>query len=191
MKKTVFFVGLVLILFCIVLTTKAQKVAVLPSVFYIDGQLAPKMKAEQVQKEIVALYKKKSTVFQYSSTVEIKKKLKENDIDYRTVAEVEPERLAEILGVDYVVYANIMMDQEGAQTNNTSNTSTSKGIISGDDIKTKTQSSETRIKYATVVEYNIYKSNGEMVYSESRKSNLTYPTAYKGTLKWHVKHSPL
>ncbi|ULQ54595.1 hypothetical protein [Flavihumibacter fluvii] len=174
-----------------------NKVAVLPFAFVKDGQEAVNVLSEKAQQETYAYLTKHAGIFNIieprtSNAVLIKAGINKENIKGYTM-----EDLCNLLGVEYVI-EGIVMVNKGTQTNYTSNsgkinnnnsnnksTDKNKTTYNSSSYSTSTQNFETSLNL------KIYNDKGTSVFSQERKSFWSTADAYKITLEYLLKRTPL
>lgn len=99
--------------------------------------------------------------------------------------------ICQILGVEYVI-DGLATQNQTTQTNYGSGTYTSKGKAD-DKKKTGYESTySTSVQnYQTVMDMKIYNDKSEIIYNQNRKAFWQIADAYKSTLEYLIKRSPL
>jgi TolB-like protein len=167
-----------------------NKVAVLPFSFAKDGQLTADVMADEVQNECYSYMSKHSGVYtildpRTTNALLIKAGVTKNNIKGYTMAD-----LCNILGVEYVVDGMVSQNKT-VQTTMQSNSgdikqkNNNKATYNSYSYGTATQS------YKTNVNLGIYNDKGVSVYSQDRNSFWATQDAYKNTLEYLLKRSPL
>jgi hypothetical protein len=126
--------------------------------------------------------------------------LAKGNIDLNNAADVDPEALALVLGVEYVVFGSVNVLNEGSlsaggaattykdkekqnRDKNNRDTKASGVAVTG-------TSAVTTTKYDTKVELNIYTDQGSPYYSKSRNAFGSGADSYSGTLDYLIKRTP-
>jgi TolB-like protein len=180
---------------------RTNKLAVLP-IEYItnDPSINTTGIADQIQFECVNRFKDETKNLKILDPMTTNSILAKNAISIDNFKTITPKELANILGVEYVVYGSFTVTNDGASTYGSSVT-TYKDKEERDyndskrDTKSKgtaitSNSSSTRISYDTHFDMNIYNDSGENIYSDSRSPFGGDPEGYKGSVKYLVQHSP-
>lgn len=183
-----------------------NKVAVLPFGFIKDQQDGSKGMSDKIQQETYNLYSKHNGGLEYqnprdTNALLIKAGVQNNNIQGFTMGEI-----CNILGVEYVIQGVVTVAKTN-QTNVGSSTTTTKnkgnayvdssGHIVGDIFgngKSKSTSFgvSTNIQnYATSMNINIYNDKGNSIFNQDHTSFWNTQDAYKITLKYLAKRSPL
>ena len=185
-----------------------NKVAILPFAYLRNDQDGSKTKSNKIQSEAFNLYNKNraSLSFQAPQTTNallIKAGIRNNNIEGFTMGEI-----CNVLGVEYVIQGMISIEKTNQTSISNSSSTTkksggrahvdSKGRIIGDiwggNGKRTTSSStvSTNIQnYSTSMTINIYNDKGDSIFSQDHSSFWQTQDAYKITLKYLTKRSPL
>jgi hypothetical protein len=172
-----------------------NKVAILPFTFIRDGQSAADAISDQVQNECYAFMSKHSGIFSILDPRTSNALLIKAGVDKETIKGYTMEDLCNILGVEYVVDGVVSMNKT-TQTNYQSNSgsSTTKDNNKNDNRDRKYNSysyGTARQNYQTNLTLNMYNDKGSSVYSQNRTSFWNTQDAYKNTLEYLLKRSPL
>lgn len=180
---------------------QAQTIAVLPFDYITnDGSIPAEAMQREVQQECIQAFRKQVKSLNVQDAMTTNALLSRNGIESATLANFLPKEVAEMLGVDYVVYGSVNVASTGAVTYESANTTyQEKNVKSKEDgeAKNKTKgtattsaSSYTSTNYEAAVTMNIFDSSGQNIYSDTRRPLAADPNAFNGTLNNHVKHSP-
>ncbi len=171
-----------------------NKVAVLPFSFIRDGQPADDAISEQVQSECYAFMNKHAGVFTVLNPRTTNALLIKAGINRQNVKGYTMEDLCGILGVEYVVDGIVTMNKT-TQTTYQSSSGTSKSKDGKDDDKDRKYNSYSygtaTQNYQTKLSLAIYNDKGASVYDQDRTSFWNTQDAYKNTLEYLLKRSPL
>lgn len=169
-----------------------NKVAVLPFTFIRDGQPADDAISEQVQNECYTYMSKHAGVFTILNPRTTNAMLLKAGINRETVKGYTMEDICGVLGVEYVVDGIVNMNKT-TQTTYQSNSGTSKSK-DGDDKDRKYNSSSygtATQNFQTKLSLAIYNDKGASVYDQDRTSFFNTQDAYKNTLEYLLKRTPL
>ncbi|MFS4494108.1 hypothetical protein [Maribacter sp. 2308TA10-17] len=184
-----------------------NKVAILPFAYLRDDQDGSKTKSNKIQNEAFSLYNKNKASLSFlppqtTNALLIKAGISNNNIEGFTMGEI-----CNVLGVEYVIQGMISIEKTN-QTNISNSSSTTRktsnkpyvdrrGRIIGDiwgngKRKTSSSSVSTNIQnYSTSMTINIYNDRGDSIFSQDHSSFWQTQDAYKITLKYLTKRSPL
>jgi TolB-like protein len=173
-----------------------NKVAILPFAFIKDDQEAVDVMSEKAQNATYSYLTKHAGIFtiiepRTSNALLIKAGINKENIKGYTM-----DDLCNLLGVEYII-EGIVMVNKGIQTNYSSNNGTLKGNNNNknnSNNKTTYNSSSynsTTQNYETSLNLNIFNDKGVSVFSQERKSFWNTQDAYKATLEYLLKRTPL
>lgn len=173
-----------------------NKVAILPFSYLKDGELTADVLSEKVQTEAYSYLTKHAGLFaildpRTTNALLIKAGVNKDNIKGYTM-----EDLCNLLGVEYVV-EGIVSVNKGTQTNyqsNSGNVKTSSNNSKSNNGKTTysgSSSGSTMQNYETTLNLNVYNDKGNSVYSQERRSFWSSQDAYKMTLEYLLKRTPL
>lgn len=174
---------------------RRNKVAILPFAFIRDGQSGPPELSEEIQNECYAMLSKHSGVYTVVSPRSTNVLLAKAGITRANVMNYSMAEIGQILGVEYVIDGMVTQNR----TNQTSYGSStyndrSKGNKDSDKRSGSGSSSSystTTQNYQTVMDLKIYNDKSEVVYSQNRKAFWNTQDAYKNTMEYLIKRSPL
>jgi hypothetical protein len=126
--------------------------------------------------------------------------LAKNNIDMNDAATVDPQELAVVLGVEYVVFGTVDVMNEGTiSTGSAATTYKDKEKQNRDKNSKDTKASGTAVtsnsaitktNYDTRVALNIYTDQGSTFYAKSRNAFGNGMDSYSGTLDYLIKRTP-
>lgn len=170
-----------------------NKVALLPFSFVKDGQSADGTLGDQVQQEAFSFLSKHAGIFTILDPRTTNALLIKAGVNDQTIKGFTMEDLCNILGVEYVISGDVSQNK----TTQTVQTNTYGQMKSkdDDDSKKKTYNSSTygtaTQNYQTSLNLGIYNDKGVTVYSQQRTSFWPTLDAYKNTLEYLLKRTPL
>ena len=168
-----------------------NKVAILPFAFIRDGQPADDAISEQVQNECFSYMSKHAGVFTILNPRTTNALLIKAGINRQNIKGYTMEDLCGILGVEYVVDGIVNMNKT-TQTTYQSASGTSKSKDDDKDRKVSAYSYGTATQnFQTKLSLAIYNDKGASVYDQDRTSFWNTQDAYKNTLEYLLKRSPL
>ncbi|WP_119079364.1 hypothetical protein [Chitinophaga alhagiae] len=169
-----------------------NKVAVLPFTFVRDGQPSDDAVSEEVQNECFAYMNKHAGVFTILNPRTTNALLIKAGVTKTNIKGYTMEDLCGILGVEYVVDGMVSMNKT-TQTTYQSNTgsSSSKNDNNKDRRYNSSSYGTATQNYQTKLNLAIYNDKGANVYEQDRTSFWNTQDAYKSTLEYLLKRSPL
>lgn len=126
--------------------------------------------------------------------------LAKNNIDHSNISSMTPGEIADLLGVEFVVFGTINLTNKGASTYGTAGT-TYKERDKTDYTKGKSDertkgsavtssSSSTKIEYDTSVDFRLFNNQGTSLYSDSRHVFGSDVNSYENGINYMVKRTP-
>ncbi|MFC6860931.1 hypothetical protein [Zunongwangia atlantica] len=120
--------------------------------------------------------------------------LLKNNLDPNSIKTMMPQKVAELLGVEFVVYGTANITFEGTRSYGSSSTTykdkTEKDKDKSSGKEFTSNSSSTVSNYDTAIELNIFSDTGSNLYSVSRNGFGNSLDTYDGTLNYLIKRSP-
>jgi TolB-like protein len=185
----------------VALADRKNKIAVMPFQFlsndpgYEQGQMSKRMQANCAS----SLRKNTSNIL-IQDPMTTNRLLAKNKIDVNDAAAVDPQELAVLLGVEYLVFGAVDVVNKGASSTGTNVTTYKDKEKQDKDKNTKnTKASGTAItsnnattttNYATKVSLDIYTDQGSTYYTKSRSSFGSQIDSYVSTLDYLIKRTP-
>lgn len=180
-----------------------NKVAILPFGYIKDQETSNPTMTKKIQQETFTIFKKKAGMlaFQDPNTTNalLAKAGVTNNIEGYTMGEI-----CQILGVEYVIQGLVSIERSSVTNYSNSQTKSkgsnnayvdSKGKIVGDwnneNKRTTNSFSTTTQNYATTITMNVYTDRGENVFSQDHQSFWQTQDAYKITLQYLAKRTPV
>lgn len=176
--------------------SRNNKVAILPFSVVRDGQNTADEVGIKVQNDCYAILSRHAGELAFQDPRTTNAQLFKAGVNKDNINGYTMEDLCGILGVEYVVEGIVTLNQ-AAQTSTTTNTYKSSGSSDNkSDNKENKKSSGTTyatssVNYETNVNLNIYNDKGNSVFSQTRKSFWNDQDAYKATLEYLLKRSPV
>ena len=181
---------------------RKNKVAVLPFEYITNdsGIMADPMHTQIQTKCIASLRENTSILLKIQDPMTTNALLAQNNISVDQLKAVSPKDLAVKLGVEYVVYGSVSVENKGTistgsevttykdKENRDYDKDHSHKKSSGTEITSG--SSSTRINYDSRVDLNIYTDQGNNVYSKSKRAFGSGLDSYKSALNYLVKRTP-
>ncbi len=185
-------------------TTAAErkgKLAVLPvEVISNDPGINPETMGTQIQHEAVNSFKQHSRGVMVQDPRTTSSLLLKNNIDHGQLAAMAPGEVATILGVEYVAYGVVNIENKGSMTTGSGVTTyKEKEDKANIDDKRRTStkatefssgSSSTTIEYDCKVELSVYNDQGSNVYSDSRDAFGMSQDSYNNGLNYMIRRTP-
>ena len=172
-----------------------NKVAILPIAFVRDGQAADDAVSEQVQNETFTFMTKHAGVYTIISPRTTNAMLIKAGINRENIKGYTMDDICNILGVEYVVDGLVTMNRTTQTTYQSNTTSTTSKDNDKKDDRNKTENTSSygtsTQNYQTKLSLAIYNDKGVSVYSQDRTSFWNTQDAYKSTLEYLLKRSPL
>lgn len=176
-------------------TDRRNKVAILPFSFIKDGQPAAQEISEEIQNECHAMLSKHAGMYEIVSPRAINVKLSKAGISRANILNYSMSELCETLGVEYILDGMITQNRT-TQTSYGNSTYTNKE--NDNDKSGKKKGSGTSSSYATnvqnyqtVMDMKIYNDKSEIIYNQNRKAFWNTEDAYKNTMEYLLKRSPI
>ncbi|TCN53028.1 hypothetical protein D0809_21200 [Flavobacterium circumlabens] len=177
------------------------KIAVLPFEFMSnDPSLDVNLLGEQLQADSYLSIKKYTMGLELQDPITTNNLLAKNRLLYSNLKVISPKEMAELLGVEMVVYgaANIRnsgnsTQQNGFASDNVTATSKKDGKRENASLYATEYSSNTvttTTNYDTKISLSIFNDTGANVYAVSRNSFGSDLDAYVGTINYLVKRCP-
>lgn len=175
-----------------------NKVAVVPLSYIGEGSASRMDQMEFRLQEIAIDYLRKySRELKIQDATETNAILGKKGINSYSIRNYTPKELAEILQVEYVIMGTIEQNYADISTVTTNNRTGSTQIeqrgngISVKDRQNSTGFSNTHQNVQTNVRIAVYNEKGENIYSKSKHSILSTNEAYKNSLQFLLKRTPL
>jgi hypothetical protein len=123
-----------------------------------------------------------------------------NNVNRENIASFSPSEIAQMLGVEFLIYGTVNIINKGSSTYNsavgTYKEKESKNYQSNSDnrkttgVAVSTGSSTTTVNYDTTVDFRLFNDRGDNLYSESRHAFGTSIDAYKGSIEYMARRTP-
>lgn len=170
-------------------------VAILPFRFVADASPAPNEElARMIQDECYRTFNASPGNRNYQGPMKTNAILAKHGITINDVRDHSGDELCAMLGVETVVMGVVARNTKGSHTSSTSGGYT--GIKEKSDTKTnawnvQTGSSNTTVEYETSITMTMVDSKGTRVFDKEHTSFWSSSDAYKITIGWLWKRSPL
>jgi hypothetical protein len=178
---------------------REKTVAVLP-IFYIGEGTGNRTDGTKykLQQEVYGYLRKEARELKLQDPYETNALLLKNGVEEDTFCKYTSAELARMLGVEYIITGNITQEQDNSSTfSNTGsneNTKVETGKNRQIDIKDEGQSGNyraTNIEIKASVGLSVYNIRGENIFNQSRESEFTTVDAYKNSLRFLLKRTPV
>ncbi|MDO1450718.1 hypothetical protein Q0590_30880 [Rhodocytophaga aerolata] len=180
---------------------RKNKIAVLPFGFITnEAGLQTEQMSKQLQSSSAGSFRKNTSNIIVQDPLTTNRLLAKNNIDMNDPAAVDPQELALVLGVEYVVFGSVEVTNKG-----TISTGSASTIYKDKEKQTRDKNSKetkasgtatssnntiTSANYDTRVSLNIYTDQGSNYYSKSRNAIGNQMDSYSGTLDYLIKRTP-
>jgi hypothetical protein len=172
-----------------------NRVAVIPLQYTGYGNEGRKEDMGFFLQEIAINYLSKSaTELQLVDATEINAALLKNGISDSSIRKYTASELAAILHVEYIIIGSVLQDNSAIVTNATGNKVKKQDDWGNGDYKRRENYQQSVVlsqHVETQVTLSIYNEMGEKIYSKSRHSLLAERDAYKNTIHYILKRTPL
>jgi hypothetical protein len=163
-----------------------NRVAILPFSYVTDGQTAADALSEKAQSACYSYLTKNAGSRQILDPRTTNAQLYKAGVHKDNMKGYTMDDLCNILGVEYVVEAVVTVNKSGVSSQQSKTTDKS-----NDGSKQTSVHGTAEQEYETTVLLSIYNDKGSSVYNQDRKSILSGQGAYKNTLEYLLKRSPL
>jgi TolB-like protein len=172
-----------------------NKVAILPFAFIRDGASASDALSEKAQTETFAFLSRHAGIFTILDPRTTNALLIKAGVTKENVKGYTMDDLCNILGVEYVVEGTVTVNQ-GSQTNYSSGQYRSTGNNNNKNYDNNRRGSSSTFSTSTQnfessLLLSVYNDKGQSVYSQERSSFFNTQDAYKLTLEYLLKRTPL
>jgi hypothetical protein len=185
-----------------------NKVAILPFGYLKDQQTSNAVMQKKIQQETYGIFKSKAAALKFQDPTTTNALLAKAGINNNNIAGYTMGEIANILGVEYLVQGMVSIQKTTVTSYSNTSTTTKRnssnnvrvdrhGHIIGDvwnNNKRKTNSStfgSSQQNYATNITMNIYTDKGENIFVRDHQSFWQTQDAYKITLSFLAKRTPL
>ena len=166
-----------------------NQVAVLPFDYMGSGGSRDDKMGLKVQSDCYTFLKKKAAMFNIQDPMTTNALLVKNNLHVDNLIGLTPGEMANLLGVEYVIYGSVVITQTGV-TNSSSNAYSSKS--NGNRYNsTNFGSSTSSASFNTNVDMKIYNDQGQNIYADTHDSFWPDENAYEITLQYLIKRTPL
>lgn len=164
-------------------------VAVLPFEYMNTGGNRDDKMGLKVQSDCYTYLRKRAKLFTIQDPMTTNALLVKNNLSVDNLIGLTPQEMANLLGVEYVVYGSVVISQTSV-TNISSNSYN--GKTNGNKYRsTNFGSSSSTANFNTNVDLKIYTDQGQSVYADTHDSFWPAENAYEITLNYLIKRTPL
>jgi len=163
-----------------------NRVAILPFSYITDGQTAPDALSEKEQSACYAYLSKNAGARQILDPRTTNTQLFKAGVHKDNMKGYSMDDLCKILGVEFVVEGLVTVNKSGVSNHQSKTTEKS-----NDGSKQSSAHGTAEQEYETTVSLSIYDDKGSSVYNQDKKSILSGQGAYKNTIEYLLKRSPL
>lgn len=174
-----------------------NKVAILPFSYLIDKQDAGEQMTYAVQNEAFSFLSKHAGMLELQSTNTTNALLLKAGVNSGNIRGFTMGEICDILGVEFVLQGAIRQDKTSA-SNISSGSSTvklnnnNKNVIGAINGRSSYSGYSTSIQnYSTSVTMSVFNDKGENIFSQDHQSFWSSDNAYKITLQYLLKRTPL
>jgi hypothetical protein len=172
-----------------------NRVAILPFSYIMDGQPSNDELGMKVQNECFSIMSSHAGPYAIVDNNTVNAMLIKAGVNRGNIAGYTMQELCDLLGVEFLVSGVITVDRtsqtnyssgsEATNYNSKKNGKSSSSYSYGSSTSTNTQN------YATTLDLKMYTDKGVTIYSKDRRSFWSTQDAYKSTLEYLLKRSPL
>jgi len=180
-----------------------NKVAILPFAFIKNQDDGSNAMSKKIQQETYSIFNKNKGNLTFQDVMTTNRLLSKAGIGANDEQNYSMGEICDILGVEYVVQGTVSVEETGQsnfsssstniKTNNKKPAKTFVGKLfddSGTNIRTGTASTSIN-NYSTTITMNIYNDKGDNIFSKDHQSFWETEDAYKITLNFLAKRTPL
>lgn len=182
-----------------------NKVAILPFGYIKDQETSNTTMTKKIQQETYTIFKKKAAILKFQDPTTTNALLAKAGINNNNIEGYTMGEICNILSVEYVIQGLVSVEKSSVTnfSNTTSKSKTNKvhvdkkGHIVGDiwndnkkSSKSSTYSSSTQ-NYSTNITMNVYSDKGDNLFSKEHASFWQTQDAYKITLAFLAKRTPI
>lgn len=180
-----------------------NKVAILPFAFLKNQDDGSSAMSKKIQQETYAIFNANKGILNFQDPMTTNRLLGKAGIGANDEQNYSMGELCDILGVEFVVQGLVSIEEtsvssySAANTNiKTNNKKPAKTFVgklfdnSGTNVSTST-SSTTSQNYSTTITMNVYNDKGDNIFNKDHESFWQSNDAYKVTLKFLAKRTPL
>ena len=163
-----------------------NRVAILPFSYIADGQAAPDALSEKAQSACYSYLTKNAGTRQILDPRLTNTQLFKAGVHKDNMKGYTMDELCKILGVEFIVEGVVTVNKSGVSSQQSKTTDKS-----NDGSKQTSTHGTAEQEYETTVLLSIFNDKGSPVFNQDRKSILSGQGAYKSTIEYLLKRSPL
>ncbi|SDS40388.1 hypothetical protein SAMN04515667_2097 [Formosa sp. Hel1_31_208] len=180
-----------------------NKVAILPFAFLKNQDDGSSAMSKKIQQETYAIFNAHKGILNFQDPMTTNRLLGKAGIGANDEQNYSMGELCDILGVEFVVQGLVSIEETSVSSYSASNTNiktnnkkpakTFVGKLfdnSGTNVNTS-KSSTTNKNYSTTITMNVYNDKGDNIFNKNHESFWQSNDAYKVTLKFLAKRTPL
>jgi hypothetical protein len=174
-----------------------NKVAVLPFRFIADRQKGDDEISYRVQEEAFSYLSQHSAGLELQATTTTNALLLKAGVTLENARAFTPIDICNILGVEYFLQGTVSQSKSGAvstQSGSATNKTNYNSGKSGNDTKSTLYGSSTAVTtetFKTSVTMNVFNDKGSSLFSQSHDAFFNTESAYRNTLQYLLKRTPL
>jgi hypothetical protein len=169
-----------------------NRVAILPFAVVMDGQLTASEVSEHVQNDCYSVMSKHAGVYTVLNPRTTNALLIKAGVTAENIKGYTMEDLCNILGVEYVVDCMVSVNKTSESVSQSNSGEVKNKNKNSSDQKFNTYSYGTATQnYKTNLALSMYDDKGNSIYSQNRNSFWSTQDAYRSTLEYLLKRSPL
>lgn len=173
----------------------ANKIAILPFRYVTDGQQAGAEASQSVQNECYAQLSKHSGSYTLIDNRTTNALLSKAGISRETMDNFTMKEICDALDVAFVVTGMVTVNKttQSSYSSNNQNSSVKKNTDRNKTNASTSGSSYSTVEqnYSTTVDLEMYNDRGESLYNQNRQAFWHQQDAYKSTMEYLLKRSPL
>lgn len=163
-----------------------NRIAILPFTYIADGQSAPDALSEKAQSACYSYLTKNAGTREILDPRTTNSQLFKAGVHKDNMKGYTMDDLCKILGVEYVIEGVVTVNKSGVSSQQSKTTDKS-----NDGSKQTSVHGTAEQEYETTVMLSIFNDKGSSVFNQDRKSILSGQGAYKSTIEYLLKRSPL
>lgn len=178
-----------------------NKIAVLPFTFITNEPgVSPESMGNLTQNSTANFVKKEYGELTLQDPMVTNSILGKNKVNRENIANFSPSEIAQMLGVEFLIYGTVNIINKGSSTfnsavgtykekesNNYQNNSDNRKTTG---VAVSTGSSTTEVNFDTTVDFRLFNDRGDNLYSESRHAFGTSIDAYKASIEYMARRTP-
>ena len=181
-----------------------NKVAILPFAYIKDQERSNPTMTKKIQQETYSIFKNKANILKFQDPTTTNALLAKADITDNVEGYTMGE-ICNVLGVEYVIQGLVSIEESNMTSFSSSQSNTKRGnnayvdrngriignIGNNNSRRSSTNISTTTQNYSTNITMNVYTDKGKNVYSKDHESFWQTQDAYKITLQYLAKRTPI